>query len=231
MMASLAPRLPPSSSVVIALSAASRQGEYGAVTALAREHGVTRHAVYYLRERATAALEREFTVDEAPLAGGITITVTEADIARTVIALRVMTPSSIRDEVAMLPVIYGTGWSFGKIQGLLVEAGERAARQGAGVDLSGIQHVAQDEMFSQGQAVLAGIDLDTQYLYLLEAHEPVVFTPGGRHPSRLAEKVGTDYLFVEKQTSTERTGWVKPRIACFGLSSTVQCRSRKPQRA
>ena len=61
--------------------------------------------------------------------------------------------------------------------------------------------------------------------------QPVVFTPGGRHPSRLAEKVGTDYLFVEKQTSTERTGWVKPRIACFDLSSTVQCRSRKPQRA
>jgi len=70
----------------------------------------------------------------------------------------------------MLPLIYGTGWSFGKIQALLAEAGERAAKLMAGVDLSGVRHVALDEMFSQGKPVFAGIDLDTQYLFQLAVH-------------------------------------------------------------
>ncbi len=164
------PQLPPSPFAVIALDALSRQGEYGAITELANAHEVSRHQVYALRDHARSALEAAFS-DDKPPPGSFTLTVTEADIARTAVAMRVVTPSSIRDEVAMLPIIYGTGWSFGKIQALLAEAGERAARHQAGVDLSGIEHTAQDEMFSQGQAVLAGIDLDTQYLFLLEAHD------------------------------------------------------------
>ena len=170
-MACLAPQLPLSSSAVLALSALRRQGEHGAITELAESHAVSRRTVYSLRERGRMALEGEFAVPDSIPGDGITLTVTEADMARTVIALRAITPSSIRNEVAMLPIIYGTGWSFGKIQALLVQAGERAACHHAGVDLSDIQHVAQDEMFSQGKAVLAGIDLDTQYLYLLEAHD------------------------------------------------------------
>jgi hypothetical protein len=51
---------------------------------------------------------------------------TDADIARTVIALRVATPSSIRDEM----------------------------------DLSSVENVALDEMFSQGRPVFGGIDVD-----------------------------------------------------------------------
>ena len=170
-MASLAPHLPPSSSLVLALSALQRQGEYGAVTDLAGEHGVSRHAVYSLRDRARAALEDEFIAPDRAPVGSFQLTVTEADIARTVIALRVVTPASIRDEVAMLPIIYGTGWSFGKIQGVLVEAGRRAAELSASQDLSSIECAALDEMFSQGRPVFAGIDLDTQYLFQLEVHE------------------------------------------------------------
>ena len=70
-MASLAPQLPPSSSLVLALSALQRQGEYGVVTELAEEPGVSRHAVYALRERARVALEGEFIArDRAPVGSG-----------------------------------------------------------------------------------------------------------------------------------------------------------------
>jgi len=68
----------------------------------------------------------------------------------------------------MLPIIYGTGWSFGKIQALLVAAEAKAAEFNGRVDLSRIHHVALDEMFSQGSPVFGGIDLDTGYLFLLE---------------------------------------------------------------
>jgi len=174
-MASPSPGLSPSSHLHLALSALQRQGEHGAVSKLAVEHGVSRHAVYAVRERARAVLEGEFAVPDRLPSDSFQLTLTEADIKRTVIALRVETPASIRDEVAMLPVIYGMGWSFGKIQAVLVEAGRRASKLSAALDLSAIGCVALDEMYSQGRPVFAGIDVDTQYLFQLEVHE----TPSG----------------------------------------------------
>lgn len=163
--------LPPTSAQQIAIAALARQGQYGVVAGLARDHGIGRRRVYQLRDRGAAALEEEFAeqadADEAA-DRAFTLQVTEADIARTVIALRVVTPSSIRDEVAMLPIIYGTGWSFGKIQAVLVQAEQHAAAFNAQVDLSQITHVALDEMFSQGFPVLGGIDIDAGFLFLLE---------------------------------------------------------------
>jgi len=142
----------------------------GTITAIAGEYGLRREQGYAIRERAHAALEEEFRPVGLDGLRTFTLELTEADIVRTVIGLRVMTPSSIRDEVAMLPVIYGFGFSFGKIQGILDEAGQRAASLLVGVDLSAIKHVALDEMFSQGNPVFAGIDLDTQYLFQLGVH-------------------------------------------------------------
>ena len=201
-MASLSPQLPPSSILVLALSALQRQGEYGAVTELAEEYGVSRHTVYAVRDRAKAALEGEFIAPERPPAGSFQLTVTEADIARTVIALRVETPASIRDEVALLPFIYGMGWSYGKIQAVLVEAGRRAAELSAGQDLSSIECVALDEMFSQGRPVFAGIDLDTQYLFQLEVHETRSGEAWGTSLGRLRERQGLRPKSVVKDAGT-----------------------------
>ena len=162
--------LPTSSAQELAIKALAGQGQYGTVTSIAAEYGVGREQVYRLREHARAALKGAFKVADPDAPRSFMLEVTEEDMVRTVIGLRVVTPSSIRDEVAMLPIIYGFGWSFGKIQGILTEAGARAAAFHAGVDLSGIKHVALDEMFSQGKPVFAGIDLDTQYLFQLGVH-------------------------------------------------------------
>ena len=201
-MASLAPQLLPSSPLVLALSALQRQGEYGAMTELAEEHGVSRHAVYALRDRARAALEGEFIAPDRSPVGSFQLTVTEADIARTVIALRVVTPASIRDEVAMLPIIYGTGWSFGKIQGVLVEAGRRAAELSAVQDLSTVECAALDEMFSQRRPVFAGIDLDTQYLFQLEVHESRTGEAWANSLGRLRDRQGLRPRSVVKDAGT-----------------------------
>ena len=77
-MASLSPQLPPSSSLVLALSALQRQGEYGVVTELAEDHGVLRHAVYALRVRARAALEGEFIAPDRAPVGSFQLTVTDS---------------------------------------------------------------------------------------------------------------------------------------------------------
>lgn len=145
--------LPPSSAREAAIRALALQGEHGIVTALASKYGVHRQKIYDVRQQASDALDEAFAARvEAP--GSFTLQVADADIARTVIALRVATPSSIRDEVALLPIIYGSGWSFGKIQALLVEAESRASSFLDAVDLSAVKNTALDEMFSQGKPVV-----------------------------------------------------------------------------
>jgi hypothetical protein len=160
--------LPPSSAHEAAIRALVLQGQHGSVAALARDYGVCRQKIYDLRDQAHAAVAASFVAREPAAPGSFTLQVTEADIARTVIALRVATPSSIRDEVALLPLIYGFGWSYGKIQALLVQAEQRAAKHLRQVDLAAVQSVALDEMFSQGRPVFGGIDLDSGYLLMLE---------------------------------------------------------------
>ena len=93
----------PSSTGQLAALALSAQGQYGAVTELAREHGIRRQRVYDLRERARAALEAEFTPASPDLPRSLTLNVAGPDIVRAVVALRVVTPASVRDIVEMLP--------------------------------------------------------------------------------------------------------------------------------
>ncbi len=193
----------PSTALDVAASALAGQGRYGVVTHLARQHDVRRQVVYDLRDESRHVLERAFTEAgvEQPR-GRLTLELTEADITRTVVALRVVTPSSIRDEVAMLPIIYGSGWSYGKIQGVLVEAARRASAFLDGVDLSGTRHIALDEMFSQGQPVFGGIDLDTQFLFQLEVHDSRSGAEWNRSLARLRDDNSLHPAVVVKDAGT-----------------------------
>ena len=65
-----------------------------------------------------------------------------------------------------MPLLYpGVKVSYGTIQQMLVEAEGRAARFNAQASLGGVEAGALDEMFSQGEPVLAGVDLDGGYLF------------------------------------------------------------------
>ena len=152
----------PSSTSHLAALALSAQGRYGAVTDLARQHGIRRQEVYALRERAWEALEAEFTPTAPELRGSLTLNLAQRDIERAVVALRVVTPASIRDIAEVLPLLYGVEWSDGTVCNVLDKAERRAQALLEEVDLSGIDNLAVDEMFSQGRPVLAGIDLPTR---------------------------------------------------------------------
>jgi len=198
------PRQPlhPSSASQLAAIALVAQGEYGVVTGLAREHGLRRQHVYDLRERARTVLQAAFTPADSRHSGGFILELTPADLARAVVALRVVTPASIRDIVEVLPMLYGKKWSYGKVWGVLNDAEQRASSLLETVDLSGIENIALDEMFSQGRPVLAGIDLDTQYLFQLEvcaSRSGATWAQSlgklrdlqGLHPTRVVKDAGT----------------------------------------
>jgi len=162
------PPLHPSSAASIAATALALQGQYGVVTDLAREHELRRQSVYDLRDRAQQVLEAAFTSVPAQGAVRHTLCVTEADVQRAIVALRVMLPASIRDIEEVLPVLFDVRYSYGRVWNVVHAAETAAAAFNRTVDLSGIDSLALDELFSQGQPVLSGIDLDTGYVCLLQ---------------------------------------------------------------
>ena len=154
-----------SQKIECAAAAVARQHEHGAKTALSETYEISRPTVYAVGATAQSVLRTHF---EAPLLGGagVTVRVDDAQLRRAVVALRVMAPNAIRPIEDLLPVLYpGVKVSYGTIQAMLAEAEGRAARLNASVELGGVEAGALDEMFSQGEPVLAGVDLDSGYLF------------------------------------------------------------------
>ncbi len=100
------------------------------------------------------------------------VLVNEAQLKRAIVALRVMSPNSLRAIEDMLPIIYpGVAPSFGTIQSITSGAEAEAAKFNCRADLSSIVAAALDEMFSQGDPVRGGVDLDSGYLFCLSLRE------------------------------------------------------------
>jgi len=169
--------LPTSRKVELAASALGRQGQHGAMSALAREFGVARGTVYSAQQAASAVLASHF--DQGALAPaardavlGLKVRVDEALVRRAIAALRVVVPGTLRPIEELLPILYpGLRLSYGTIQGIAVGAEAKAAAFNAQVDLSELTAGALDELFSQGQPVLGGIGLDCGYAFCLQLRE------------------------------------------------------------
>ncbi len=157
--------------VDLATAALAGQGTYGTVTQLAAGFNVSRATVYSARQQGTEALVGQFDADVRRQRLG-SILIDRAQLERACVALRAMAPNSIRPIEDLIPILYpGVKVSYGAVQGILAEAEVKAATFNATVDLSGIRAGAVDEMFSQGDPVLAGVCLDTGNLFALELCE------------------------------------------------------------
>ena len=146
-----------SQKIQCAAQALAQQGEHGSKTRLSRAYEISRPTVYAAGETAEAVLRWHF---EGRLVegGAVDVRVDDAQLCRALVGLRAMAPNSIRAIEDLLPVLYpGVKVSYGKVQQLLVEAEARARSFNAQADLSEIESAALDEMFSQGEAVLAGV--------------------------------------------------------------------------
>ena len=155
-----------SDSLRIAALSVGMQGEYGAVTDIAREFGVSRPTVYEKMWQGQAALEGAFGEPESGKVWA-TVTVDEAQLRRAIILAYVEGPNSMRDAQALVMGFYGLRVGYGKVFAILQDAQKRAAEFNGSVRLDAIKAAALDELFSQGDPVFAGIDLDTDYLFLL----------------------------------------------------------------
>ncbi len=160
-----------SQKIEFSAKALANQGEYGSVTQMSQEYGLSRPTIYRVQESTSEILFQHFSQTPDQLKAH-TITVDQVQLERTIIALSIMTPNSIRAIEDLLPIIYpGVTRSFGSIQSLLIEAQEKARQFNNTVDFSSIKVAALDEMYSQSAPVLAGVDLDSGFLHSLELCE------------------------------------------------------------
>ena len=154
-----------SQKIQCAAAAVSGQHAHGSKTALSEAYEISRPTVYAVGAAAESVLRSHF---ETPLLQGaaVDVRVDDAQLRRAVVALRVLAPNAIRPIEDLVPLLYpGVKVSYGTIQQMLVEAEGRAARFNVQVSLGGVEAGALDEMFSQGEPVLAGVDLDSGYLF------------------------------------------------------------------
>ena len=154
-----------SQKVQFAAAAVAGQHAHGSKTALSETYEISRPTVYAVGAAAESVLRSHF---ESPLLQGaaVDVRVDDAQLRRAVVALRVLAPNAIRPIEDLVPLLYpGVKVSYGTIQQMLVEAEARAARFNAQASLGGVEAGALDEMFSQGEPVLAGVDLDSGYLF------------------------------------------------------------------
>ena len=154
-----------SQKIQCAAAAVAGQHAHGSKTALSERYEISRPTVYAVGSAAQSVLRSHF---ESPLLQGaaVEVRVDDAQLRRAVVALRVLAPNAIRPIEDLVPLLYpGVKVSYGTIQRMLVEAEGRAARLNAQASLGGVEAGALDEMFSQGEPVLAGVDLDSGYLF------------------------------------------------------------------
>ena len=149
----------------------ANQGLHGLITQLSQEFKISRPTIYRVQETAEEVLSQHFSQTQEQLKAQ-KIVVDQAQLDRAIIALHIASPNSIRAIEDLIPVIYpGVTRSFGSIQSLLIEAQEKAKAFNDSVNLSAIKAAAVDEMFSQNNPVLAGVDLDSGYLPSLELRD------------------------------------------------------------
>ncbi|NRD75189.1 hypothetical protein HQQ94_18575 [Shewanella sp. VB17] len=155
-------QLTPSDKLDLLLKTAACQA-HGAITSLANEFSISRKAVYTARDAIFNAFN-DLCSDKNQPQYITCVGVDKSQLRRTIVALSITSANSIRAIQEQIPIIYpGCSVSFGYIQGVIVEAQEQAALFNKTVPLDKINSIAIDEMFSQGEPVLAGIDLDSGY--------------------------------------------------------------------
>jgi hypothetical protein len=157
--------------VECAASALAQQQEHGIKTQLSQAYGISRPTVYAAGATAQEVLKNHFEPSSSAHCLAC-VPVDEAQLQRAIVALRVMAPNALRPIEDMIPILYpGVRLSYGKVQGILVQAERNAHLLNRQTELSGIGCAALDELFSQGDPVLSGVDLDSGYLFALSLRE------------------------------------------------------------
>ena len=133
-----------------------------------KKYSVSRSYYYSLRGPAEQLLKALFRGGEYPKR---VIVVTKHFIERCVICLSLHCRAPIESIVVFFTLVIGISVSKGRIGRIRKRSAEKAVAFDASIPLTSIQEIAIDEIYQQGKPVLTGIDLDTHYVFMIEAAE------------------------------------------------------------
>ncbi len=189
------------------------------VTKLAARHGVSRKFVYHQADKGAQALEQAF---QSPPADDnevlFYLPVTRAWLQQVVLGLLLLCHSSFRGVIAFFRDLLDQPIALGTVHNIVQQAVVEARRINADQDLSGVRAGSHDELFQGRQPVLAGIDLDSLYCYLLAAEGQRDAETWAIHLWDLsAQGLQPDYVVADGGTGLragQALAW--PEVACDG---------------
>src|SRR4051812_35404544 len=168
------------------------------VSGLAARHGVNRKFVYQQTHKARAALDDAFssaTPDEEVL---FELAVTKTWLRQVIVALPLICRSSYRGVMEFLRDLLGLSVSVGYVHDVLQAATRQASAVNAEQDLSGFRVGLHDEIFQGATPVLAGVDAQSTYCYLLAAEQRRDADTWGVHLLDAAERgLRPDYTIAD----------------------------------
>jgi hypothetical protein len=137
------------------------------ISTLSAHHGVSRKFVYQQMHKAAEALEHAFDAQVPEEAVLFYLPVTKAWLRQAVMGLVLLCHSSYRGVMQFLRDLLDTPISLGTVHNIVQATVTRAQQINAAQDLSRARASTHDELFQAGLPVLAGLDLDSLYCYLL----------------------------------------------------------------
>jgi len=168
------------------------------ISDLAARHGVSRKFVYQQTHKARAALDDAFssaTPDHEVL---FELAVTKAWLRQVIVGLPLTCRSSYRGVVEFLRDLLGVPVSLGCVHDVLEAATRQASAINCDQDLSGIRVGLHDEIFQGAMPVLAGVDAQSTYCYLLAAEQHRDADTWGVHLLDAAEQgLRPDYTIAD----------------------------------
>jgi len=163
-----AAKLPDSDRKDLAIQALAQSAT---ISDLAARHGVSRRFIYQQTHKARAALDDAFssaTPDDEVL---FELAVTKAWLRQMIVGLTLICRSSYRGVVEFLRDLLDVPVSLGCVHDVLEAATRQASAINHDQDLSGIRVGLHDEIFQGATPVLAGVDAQSTYCYLLAAEQ------------------------------------------------------------
>ncbi len=205
------------------------------VSGLAARHGVSRKFVYQQTHKARAALDDAFSSATPESEVLFEVAVTKAWLRQVIIALTLICRSSYRGVVEFLRDLLGVPVSLGCVHDVLQAATRQASAINQGQDLSSIRVGLHDEIFQGTTPVLAGVDAQSTYCYLLAAERHRDADTWGVHLlDAAAQGLDPDYTIADAGQGLragQRAAWGDTpchgdvfhiQRRCEGLANTLQ---------
>jgi len=190
-----AARLPESGRKDLAIQALAQSAT---ISDLAARHGVSRKFVYQQTHKAGAALDDAFSPAAPDDEVLFELAVTKAWLRQVIVELTLICRGSYRGVVEFLRDLLGVSISVGSVHSVLQAAMREASAVNRDQDLSGIRVGLHDEIFQGAAPVLAGVDAQSTYCYILAAEQHRDADTWGVHLLDAAEQgLQPDYTIAD----------------------------------